>query len=76
MPTGANSSLVVLSNRLPITLRRERGALRAEASSGGLVSALRPALQRQGGTWIGVNERGVVTCLLNNYLPAARSGAD
>ncbi len=53
MPTGANSSLVVLSNRLPITLRRERGALRAEASSGGLVSALRPALQRQGGTWIG-----------------------
>jgi trehalose 6-phosphate synthase/phosphatase len=53
MPKGAKDTLVVLSNRLPITLRRERGSLRADASSGGLVSALRPALHRQGGTWIG-----------------------
>ncbi len=53
MPTGARDTLVVLSNRLPITLRRERGRLRADVSTGGLVSALRPALHRQGGTWIG-----------------------
>ncbi len=53
MLRDAADHLVVLSNRLPITLRRERGTLRAEASSGGLVSALRPALHRQGGTWIG-----------------------
>lgn len=44
---------LVLSNRLPITARRERGALQVEGSAGGLVSALGPALRAQGGTWIG-----------------------
>ena len=45
--------LIVASNRLPVTVRRKRGELRAERSSGGLVAAMEPAMQRQGGTWIG-----------------------
>ena len=45
----AAAPLVVLSNRLPITLRRERGKLRADPSAGGLVSALTPALHSRGG---------------------------
>ena len=45
--------LVVASNRLPVTLRRSRGGLRAEPSSGGLVAAMAPAMQRNGGSWIG-----------------------
>jgi trehalose 6-phosphate synthase/phosphatase len=45
--------LVVLSNRLPFTLREGRGGYEVERSSGGLVAALEPALARRGGTWIG-----------------------
>lgn len=48
-----SAPFLVLSNRLPITARRERGALQVEGSAGGLVSALAPALRTQGGTWIG-----------------------
>ena len=47
------NSLVVLSNRLPVTVRRAKGRLEVERSTGGLVSALEPALQRVEGTWIG-----------------------
>ncbi|MEE8314403.1 MAG: bifunctional alpha,alpha-trehalose-phosphate synthase (UDP-forming)/trehalose-phosphatase [Myxococcota bacterium] len=47
------NSLVVLSNRLPVTVRRARGRLEVERSSGGLVSALDPILQEVEGTWIG-----------------------
>lgn len=46
--------LVVLSNRLPFTVRQERhGATTFERSAGGLVAALEPAMARRGGTWIG-----------------------
>jgi trehalose 6-phosphate synthase/phosphatase len=45
--------LIVVSNRLPISFKRERGVLKAVPSSGGLVSALTPILQEHGGTWIG-----------------------
>ena len=44
---------MVVSNRLPITIGRERGAAVVRASSGGLVSALEPVLERHGGTWVG-----------------------
>jgi trehalose 6-phosphate synthase/phosphatase len=47
------SSLLVLSNRLPITVRRAKGGLEIERSAGGLVSALDPILQEVGGTWMG-----------------------
>lgn len=51
-PTKAER-LVVASNRLPITLRRRRGELSVERSSGGLVAAMDPAMKQRGGVWIG-----------------------
>ncbi|HYL39744.1 MAG TPA: trehalose-6-phosphate synthase, partial [Candidatus Binatus sp.] len=45
--------LVVVSNRLPLTLHRSSGAWHAERSSGGLVAALAPVMARRGGVWIG-----------------------
>jgi trehalose 6-phosphate synthase len=45
--------LVVLSNRLPVRRVRRHGHAEWERSSGGLVSALVPALEDSGGTWIG-----------------------
>lgn len=46
-------ALVVLSNRLPFTIRRTARGLEVEPSAGGLVSAMDPSLRRTGGTWIG-----------------------
>ena len=45
--------LVVVSNRLPISIKEVGGKLTAAPSSGGLVSALTPILAEHGGTWIG-----------------------
>jgi trehalose 6-phosphate synthase/phosphatase len=45
--------LVVVSNRIPISFRRQDGKLLAEPSAGGLISALEPVLRRHGGMWIG-----------------------
>jgi trehalose 6-phosphate synthase/phosphatase len=45
--------IVVVSNRLPLTLRRGEHGWRAEPSTGGLVTAMRPVLQRTNGLWIG-----------------------
>lgn len=45
--------LIVVSNRLPLTLRKVNGAWKSEKSSGGLVSAMTPLLQRNTGIWIG-----------------------
>jgi trehalose 6-phosphate synthase/phosphatase len=42
-----------MSNRLPFTVQRSRGKLELKPSSGGLISALGPALRTRGGTWIG-----------------------
>jgi trehalose 6-phosphate synthase/phosphatase len=54
-PEGAPpaSRILVVSNRLPLTLRHGERGWRAEASTGGLVTALRPVIQRTGGLWIG-----------------------
>jgi trehalose 6-phosphate synthase/phosphatase len=43
----------IVSNRLPVTLQRGAAGLEQRRSSGGLVSALEPVLQRRGGRWIG-----------------------
>jgi trehalose 6-phosphate synthase/phosphatase len=54
MPFDApEGRLVVLSNRLPYTVRKGRNGTEVERSSGGLVAALGPAMSRHGGTWIG-----------------------
>ncbi len=46
--------LVVVSNRLPISLSRaEEGGWQVEPSLGGLVTALAPILRERGGLWIG-----------------------
>jgi len=46
--------LVIVSNRLPVALRRDaQGRWEAEPGSGGLVTALAPVLRNRGGLWIG-----------------------
>jgi trehalose 6-phosphate synthase/phosphatase len=45
--------LIVVANRLPLTLRLSDGHWITERSSGGLASAMKPLLQRRGGDWIG-----------------------
>jgi trehalose 6-phosphate synthase len=47
------SRLLVVSNRLPVALRRAGRRWHVEPGSGGLVSALLPVLRDRGGTWIG-----------------------
>lgn len=51
--SAKRGKLIVASNRLPVTVKRSQGRLRAERSSGGLVAAMEPAMQKQGGIWIG-----------------------
>ena len=51
---ASSGKLVVVSNRLPYTLRRTReGNWRTDRSSGGLASAMRPIMARTRGLWIG-----------------------
>ena len=50
------SRLVIVSNRLPITIESSSQVKQARISTGGLVSALRPLLRRSGGCWIGAAE--------------------
>lgn len=46
--------LTVVSNRLPVVLRRDAsGDWRLSSGAGGLVTALAPVLQHRGGRWIG-----------------------
>ena len=48
------SRLIVVSNRLPIVLKRgEGGRLQMKSGSGGLVRALVPVLKNRGGMWVG-----------------------
>jgi len=50
----AAKRLVVVSNRLPIVLKRsDDGAWSLQAGSGGLVTAMGPVLRDRGGLWIG-----------------------
>ena len=45
--------LILVSNRLPVTVARNGDAAEVQPSSGGLVSALLPLLKSSGGCWIG-----------------------
>lgn len=52
--SGPGGGLVVVSNRLPVQLRRRPGGgWETRCSSGGLVTALVPVLRRRGGAWVG-----------------------
>jgi trehalose 6-phosphate synthase/phosphatase len=45
--------LIVVANRLPVTVRRVGSAWRAVGNPGGLVSALAPVMREMDGLWIG-----------------------
>jgi trehalose 6-phosphate synthase/phosphatase len=49
----ADQRLVVVSNRLPLTLRGSAEGWVGEPSAGGLVTALGPVIERTGGLWFG-----------------------
>ena len=48
-----SNRLIIVSNRLPLTLWKADGHWTTERSSGGLASAMNPILRRNGGDWIG-----------------------
>src|SRR5689334_4290523 len=47
------SRLIVVSNRLPVSLVREGDQWHTKRSAGGLATAMDPILRRAGGVWIG-----------------------
>lgn len=49
----ARGRLIVVSNRLPVSITSVNGEVNVKPSSGGLVSALEPLLKEQGGIWVG-----------------------
>ena len=49
----ADGKLIVVSNRLPLSIRRGPDGWIAEPSAGGLASAVNPILKARGGLWIG-----------------------
>ncbi|MGI9107052.1 MAG: bifunctional alpha,alpha-trehalose-phosphate synthase (UDP-forming)/trehalose-phosphatase [Pyrinomonadaceae bacterium] len=50
---NSNGRLVVVSNRLPFTLKRTGDAWRTDKSTGGLATAMGPIIERTEGVWIG-----------------------
>jgi alpha,alpha-trehalose-phosphate synthase [UDP-forming] len=50
---SSGGRLIVVSNRLPVTVARTDGRFRVQASCGGLVTALRPILNGTDTVWIG-----------------------
>ncbi len=50
---SSGARLIVVSNRLPLTLRKTEDGWSTERSSGGLASAMNPLLRKGGGDWIG-----------------------
>ncbi len=50
----ARSRLIVVSNRVPVSIERTAdGGCRCHPGSGGLVTALAPVMQSRGGVWVG-----------------------
>src|SRR5438552_3522609 len=50
---STSDCLIVVSNRLPVTVRTTASDCSLEWSGGGLVSALTPVLRETGGCWVG-----------------------
>src|SRR4051812_47825895 len=53
MSSKTGGRVVVVSNRLPLTLKRAGDGWRTERSTGGLATAMGPILKRSEGIWIG-----------------------
>ncbi|HVG31131.1 MAG TPA: bifunctional alpha,alpha-trehalose-phosphate synthase (UDP-forming)/trehalose-phosphatase [Pyrinomonadaceae bacterium] len=51
--SNTDSRLIVVSNRLPFTMKRAGDSWRTERSAGGLASAMGPILKSTQGLWIG-----------------------
>ena len=51
--SSVKQRMILVSNRLPITISGNDGNLKVEPSSGGLVTALRPLLLDSAGVWVG-----------------------
>ena len=50
---AAGARIIVVSNRLPLTLKKTEHGWDTARSSGGLASAMNPLLGKTGGEWIG-----------------------
>lgn len=50
---SSQNRVIIVSNRLPVTLERTCNGLNVQPSAGGLVAALLPIFKDTGGTWIG-----------------------
>jgi trehalose 6-phosphate synthase/phosphatase len=53
MSADRKSGLILVSNRLPVTVRQDGGVMSLQQSGGGLATGLRGAHERRGGVWIG-----------------------
>jgi trehalose 6-phosphate synthase/phosphatase len=53
MPTSEPGRLLIVSNRLPVTVRHDGGRASVVPSSGGLATGLRGPHEKSGGLWIG-----------------------
>ncbi|HWN68491.1 MAG TPA: trehalose-6-phosphate synthase, partial [Haliangium sp.] len=47
------SRVLIVSNRLPVTVKRTDGGFQVEMSAGGLATGLRGVHEQSGGLWIG-----------------------
>lgn len=53
MKKNKKNSLLIASNRLPVTIKEDHGKYEVTPSSGGLVTAMAPILRDRGGIWVG-----------------------
>ena len=53
MPAARKPGLILVSNRLPVTVRQDGGVMSLQQSGGGLATGLRGAREKRGGVWIG-----------------------
>ena len=63
-------NLIVVSNRLPITVESRNDEFLLNPSGGGLVTALAPILRERGGCWVGslgANKNDAVLELARNW---------
>jgi trehalose 6-phosphate synthase/phosphatase len=51
--TAPAERLLIVANRLPLTIRHAADQWRADVSAGGLVAAVGPVMERRGGLWLG-----------------------
>jgi len=68
--SASEHRVVVVANRLPVTVRAKAGGFRVEPSPGGLAAALRPLMKNSHGVWIGwtgTEESPAVQQLLEGY---------